>query len=72
MHQAITDLAKRRVGALIVIEQRTGLGDIINTGTLIEGRISAPLIENIFEPNTPLHDGAMIIRNNEICPWWRI
>ena len=57
MHQAITDLAKRRVGALIVIEQRTGLGDIINT---------APLIENIFEPNTPLHDGAMIIRNNEI------
>lgn len=66
MHQAITDLAKRRVGALIVIEQRTGLGDIINTGTLIEGRISAPLIENIFEPNTPLHDGAMIIRNNEI------
>lgn len=38
MHQAITDLAKRRVGALIVIEQRTGLGDIINTGTLIEGR----------------------------------
>ena len=52
--------------ALIVIEQRTGLGDIINTGTLIEGRISAPLIENIFEPNTPLHGGAMIIRNNEI------
>lgn len=66
MHQAITDLAKRRVGALIVIEQRTGLGDIINTGTLIEGRISAPLIENVFEPNTPLHDGAMIIRGNEI------
>lgn len=66
MHQAITDLAKRRVGALIVIEQRTGLGDIINTGTLIEGRISAPLIENIFEPNTPLHDGAMIIRDNKI------
>ena len=67
MHQAITDLAKRRVGALIVIEQRTGLGDIINTGTLIEGRISAPLIENIFEPNTPLHDGAMIVRAGRVC-----
>lgn len=66
LQQALTDLAKRRVGALIVIEQRTGLGDIISTGTRIEGVISAPLIENIFEPNTPLHDGAVIIRNNRI------
>jgi len=66
MHYAITNLAKRRVGALIVIEMRTGLGDIINTGTQINGRISAPLIENVFEPNTPLHDGAMIIREHKI------
>ena len=63
---AILSLAKRRVGALIVIEQRTGLGDIIATGTRIDGVISAPLIENIFEPNTPLHDGAVIIRDGEI------
>ena len=54
------------MGALIVIERRTGLGDIINTGTRIDGRISAPLVENIFEPNTPLHDGAMIIREGSI------
>ena len=66
MQMAITSLARRRVGALIVIEMRTGLGDIIGTGTQINGRISAPLIENIFEPNTPLHDGAMIIRDREI------
>lgn len=63
---AITDLAKRRVGALIVIEQKTALGDIASTGTRINGEISAPLIENIFEPNTPLHDGAMIIRDRQI------
>ena len=67
MHQAITNLAKRRVGALIVMEMRTGLGDIINSGTPIQGCISAPLLENIFEPNTPLHDGAMIIQHGEIA-----
>ncbi|HWS30926.1 MAG TPA: diadenylate cyclase CdaA [Clostridia bacterium] len=66
MHLAITDLAQRRVGALIVIEQRTGLGDIISTGTRIDGMISAPLLENIFEPNTPLHDGAVVIREQTI------
>ena len=66
MQMAILSLAKRRVGALIVIEQRTGLGDIIATGTRIDGVISAPLIENIFEPNTPLHDGAVIIRDGVI------
>ncbi len=66
MQHALLSLAKRRVGALIVIEQRTGLGDIISTGTRIEGMISAPLIENIFEPNTPLHDGAVVIRDGQI------
>ena len=66
MQLAITDLAKRRVGALIVIEQKTALGDIAATGTRIDGVISAPLVENIFEPNTPLHDGAMIIRDRQI------
>ena len=66
LHLAITSMARRRVGALIVIERRTGLGDIISTGTRIDGRISAPLVENIFEPNTPLHDGAMIIRDGVI------
>lgn len=66
LHQAVISMAKRRVGALIVIERRTGLADIIVSGTRIDGRISAPLVENIFEPNTPLHDGAMIIRDGTI------
>ncbi|MBQ2661044.1 MAG: diadenylate cyclase CdaA [Clostridia bacterium] len=66
MQQAIQNLARRRVGALIVIEQKTGLGEVIGTGTRIDGLVSAPLLENIFEPNTPLHDGAVIIRGGMI------
>ena len=64
--QTIMDLSKRRIGALIVFEQRTGLQDVIETGTRLNAEISAPLLENIFEPNTPLHDGAVVIRDNEI------
>ena len=60
------DLSKRRVGALIVFEQQTGLQDVVETGTRLNAEISAPLLENIFEPNTPLHDGAVVIRDNEV------
>lgn len=63
---AITNLSRRRVGALVVIEQQTGLKDVIESGTHIDAEISAPLIENIFEPNTPLHDGAVIIRGYRV------
>ena len=59
-------LSRRRVGALIVIEQRIGLKDIIETGTSLNSQISAALLENIFEPNTPLHDGAVVIRGPRI------
>ena len=64
--QTIMDLSKRRVGALIVFEQQTGLQDVVETGTRLNAEISAPLLENIFEPNTPLHDGAVVIRDREI------
>ena len=64
--QTIMDLSKRRVGALIVFEQQTGLQDVIETGTRLNAEISAPLLENIFEPNTPLHDGAVVIRDGII------
>ena len=64
--QCLLNLSRRRVGALIVFEQRTGLKDVIETGTQLNSEISAPLLENIFEPNTPLHDGAVIIRGNRI------
>ena len=63
---SVEALAKEKVGALIVIEQMTGLGDIINTGTKINGDVSSALLQNIFVVNTPLHDGATIIRNDKI------
>ncbi|MDO4567809.1 MAG: diadenylate cyclase CdaA [Clostridia bacterium] len=66
IHRAVLSLSKRRVGALIVIEQKTGLEDIVSTGTRIEGIISEQLLENIFEPKTPLHDGAAILRAGTI------
>ena len=62
----LLNLSRRRVGALIVIEQRIGLKDIIETGTSLHSQISAALLENIFAPNTPLHDGAVVIRGNRI------
>jgi len=63
---AVENLAQTRTGALIIIEQSTGLGDIIDTGTKIDAIVSSALLENIFVVNTPLHDGATIIRNNRI------
>lgn len=64
--RALSNLAKRRVGALIVVERKTGLADLYDSGTRIGGRVSAALIENIFEPNTPLHDGSVMIKEGEI------
>ena len=64
--QTVVDLSRRRVGALIVFERKTGLQDVIETGTRLNAEISAPLLENIFEPNTPLHDGAVVIREDQI------
>ncbi|NLG24966.1 MAG: TIGR00159 family protein [Clostridiales bacterium] len=63
---AMTNLARRRVGALVVLERRTGLKDIVSSGTTIDAEISSALIENIFEPNTPLHDGAVVVRDGRI------
>ena len=64
--QTFVDLSRRKVGALIVFEQQTGLQDVVETGTRLDAEISAPLLENIFEPNTPLHDGAVVIRDDQI------
>lgn len=63
---AAASMSKSRTGALIVMERETKLGDIVTTGTLVNADVSAALVENIFVPNTPLHDGAMIIRDNKI------
>ena len=64
--QTMVDLSRRKVGALICFEHMTGLQDVIDTGTRVDGEISAPLLENIFEPNTPLHDGAVVIRGERV------
>lgn len=66
MTEALLLLSKRKIGALMVIEQKSPLLDIVKTGTTINADICSSLILNIFEPNTPLHDGAVIIRGDRI------
>lgn len=63
---AATELAKKKTGALIVIERDIKLQDIADTGILINGEISPQLLVNIFNPKTPLHDGAVFISENKI------
>ena len=63
---AATELAKAKKGALIVIERDIEIKDIIATGIKIDAEVSPQLLVNIFEPNTPLHDGAVVIGNNKI------
>lgn len=63
---ALEHMARRRVGALIVVENGIRLNDVIATGTRVDGLVSQPLIENIFEPNTPLHDGAVVVRGDRV------
>lgn len=67
MVTAVRYMAKRRIGALIVLEKETGLKDYIETGVPINANITSELLINIFIPNTPLHDGAMIIQSNKIA-----
>ncbi|SDM93493.1 diadenylate cyclase CdaA [Sediminibacillus halophilus] len=59
-------MAKRRIGALITIERETPMGDYVETGIPINGRLTNELLTNIFIPNTPLHDGAVILKNEQI------
>lgn len=60
-------MAKRRIGALISIERETGLADYIETGIPLNAKISSELLINIFIPNTPLHDGAVILQKNTVA-----
>ena len=64
---AVENLSETKTGALIVIEQSTRLGEVIsNNGTILDAKVTSGLLENIFVVNTPLHDGATIIRNDRI------
>ena len=64
---AATELAKTKTGGLIVIERDIKLNDIIDSGVKIDSEVSPQLIVNLFTPNTPLHDGAVIVSNNKIA-----
>ena len=64
--KAAINMSEKKVGALIVVEGKTPLGEILSSGSRIESLVSAPLLENIFFPKAPLHDGAVIIRENKI------
>ncbi len=64
---ALLNMAKHKIGALIVVEGSTGLKDYIETGTKVDALLSSELLINIFIPNTPLHDGAAIISADRIA-----
>ena len=65
--KAVFEMSKHKTGALIVIEQNVPLGEFERTGIPVDAVVSSQLIVNIFEHNTPLHDGAVIMRNNRIA-----
>lgn len=64
--RASWNMSQTKTGALIVIERNTRLGEYMHSGTIINASVSSELLGNIFVPNTPLHDGAVIIRGNQI------
>ena len=64
--RACSEMAKVKTGALIVIEQNNSLSDVERTGIVVDGVVSSQLLINIFEHNTPLHDGAVVIRGNRV------
>lgn len=64
---AIQYMAKRKIGALITIEKNMSLAEYVESGITLDAEITGELLINIFIPNTPLHDGAVIIRNGKIA-----
>ncbi len=64
---ALTEMARSKTGALVVIERNTPLGDIVERGVEINGTVTKDLVLTIFHPDTPLHDGAIIIRNDKVA-----
>jgi len=64
--ESLYSLSRQKIGALIIMERQTKIGEIINTGTSIDGEVSRQLLINIFIPNTPLHDGAVVIRDSQV------
>ena len=65
--KACADMSRTKTGVLIVFERKERLGEIIATGTMVDAEPSAELLKNIFFKNSPLHDGALIMRDGRIC-----
>lgn len=65
--EAATEMARTKTGALIVIERSTKLGDIIRSGMEVDSKLSPYMLRSVFFPNSPLHDGAVVIRNMRVC-----
>ena len=65
--EAVGSLSLSKTGALIVVERETKLGEIIHTGTTLDAAVSPQMLENIFFPNSPLHDGAVILKKGRIA-----
>ncbi len=61
--KAVANMSSKNIGALIVIERETKLGDIIESGTNLNSKVSSELLETLFFPNSPLHDGAVVIKD---------
>lgn len=64
--KSCAEMSSEKIGALIVFENETLLGDIISSGTVVDAKTSKEVIGNIFYPKSPLHDGAMIIRRDRV------
>lgn len=64
--RSVSHLAEKQIGALIVLEKDMGLKNYIETGTPVDARVSSELLETIFTPPSPLHDGAVIIQNDRV------
>ena len=64
---AMITLARKRIGALVVIEKGVPLGDVMDRGVMLNAILSADLLMTIFHPNTPLHDGAVIVKDDVIA-----
>ncbi|AIY04056.1 hypothetical protein Plano_0091 [Planococcus sp. PAMC 21323] len=67
MSKSVSYMAKRRIGALISIERETGLSEYIETGIPMNSDLTSELMINLFIPNTPLHDGAVVVQKNRIA-----
>ena len=65
--KACNEMSDKKIGALIVFERNTMLGDVIKTGTSLDAKLTRELVGSVFFPNSPLHDGGLVIRDGKVC-----